>query len=228
MIKDMSGCNRIKLAIDEADSPDLLPYEAVSHISSCAGCNGFAEERRKLRQALASAGRVTVPHNFDLMLSVRLRERTERKSIFWIQRPGFVRFASAAAVLLIAVFGAQYAGLFSNDDQPGPAGDQAVARVVAPASSPSVPEVTRREPQDQTPPAAVVIRRDRQLVSHVRTQRARAVPSPRPSAEEAAVMLVLSQGGEREVSMPTVSVGAQTLLYGGAGRQGTSGARASF
>ncbi|MEW6125440.1 MAG: hypothetical protein AB1757_00130 [Acidobacteriota bacterium] len=109
----MMNCKRIQKQIDEADTPDLLPFEVTTHLESCPTCHGFADERLSLRQLLSAMPGITVPANFQAQLKARLEERKTQPTFAWFTPANYLRFGTAAAVLTIGVFVAQYAGAFA-------------------------------------------------------------------------------------------------------------------
>src|SRR5262245_40920436 len=109
----MSNCRYIQSLIDEAEQPAALPFEAASHIAACAPCQTFADERARLRNLLGAMPRVSIPAGYDARLKARLSAAKTPRSFAWFSPAGYQRFAAVAAVLVIAVFAAQYSGLFS-------------------------------------------------------------------------------------------------------------------
>ena len=226
----MMGCNYIKRLIDEADKSDLLPFEVNEHIGGCGDCERFANERDGLRKLLASESRVTAPMNFDAMLKARLAEAKGRSAFSWLSAPGYLRLGAATAGLAVMVFAAQYAGLFSAPAQ------RSVARSADVTSQPPATDsLVLRQPEVSVP---------RQPVSPVTIAAAgqRAIRIPRTgitagrritpdayfTAEDGGVVLVRGRNGDMDVPMPTVSVGAQPLLYVSAGQRAVRSAGNSF
>lgn len=229
-MKTMMGCNYIKGLIDEADKSDLLPFEVNEHIGGCGDCERFADERAKLRGLLAFESRVTAPINFDAMLKTRLAEVKNRSAFSWLRSPGYLRLGAATAGLVIMISAAQYAGLFS--DRPiAPVESKAVA--IAPPTGPlSLGE----------PPAIVVPAQTTTPVSKSHpyysqnprsgrgdvAARGRTTPGAYFTAEDGGVVLVRGRNGDMDVPMPTVSMGAQPLLYVSAGQRTVRNAGNSF
>ncbi|HVF90845.1 MAG TPA: hypothetical protein VNH22_12310 [Blastocatellia bacterium] len=243
----MIGCNQVKRFIDQADNPALLPFEASSHLDACRSCKQFARERASLREMLASTDRVSAPVNFDAMLRARLAERASTRRAAWLTPAFYARFGAAAAVLVVAIMAAQTGGLFTRTqleasrDQ-GKNGENA-ARGAAPAplslegnntaragrsnaGAPDVPATVRRGPSVQAIQASYNRSGPRSIRTGAHDLSAEA--SRGLNAQDGAVVLVRGKDGEREVPMPTVSVGAQSLLYQTAGRPVVSNIRASF
>lgn len=226
----MNGCNYIKQMIDEADKSDLLPFEVNEHIAGCGGCERFANERASLRGLLAADRRVSAPMNFDAMLKSRLVEVKSRRAFSWFGASGYVRLGAATAGLVIMFFAAQYAGLFSDhSNQPA---DSRTAVTVQPVAPP-----TLAAPQITVPPQVTIASTAQRVRSYypqnVRSGRADVATSGRTApvgftAEDGGVVLVRGRNGEMDVPMPTVSVGAQPLLYVSAGQRPVRGAANSF
>jgi len=219
----MKGCNYIKKIIDEADKPDQLSFEATQHLAGCADCERFAGERTALRRLMSSADRVSAPLNFDAMLLARLAEAKARPSFSRFGAPGYLRLASAAVGLIVMVFAAQYAGLFDSHRTPV---DEKRAdavtpdlRFAPPIESPAVPQVMPREYATQR------ISRNRQ---NSLPSRNRSASSAFVAEDDGGVVLVRGQNGGVDVQMPTVSVGAQPLLYVSAGQRTVRNVGASF
>ncbi len=236
----MTGCNHIRKQIDEADRPEAISYEASDHMASCADCRSFASERASLRQLLASPARITVPSDFDAELSRRLRERTARREFSLWGSALYLRFGAAAAMLLVAVFAAQYTGFISGTDPaPVPGTDMAAAGddLNRQSKGEDQEEKGNRKKeitaQNITPPPSP----DPPLLAEVNQVRGRRPNPPRATASAAPpdvtaadipVVIVMGRDGEIEVPIPTVNVGAQSLLYANAGRQPVRTVRASF
>ena len=233
------GCNYIKRLIDEADKSDLLPFEASQHIGGCVDCERFADDRARLRGLLASEIRVTAPMNFDAMLKARLAKSKNRSVFAWLSSPGYMRLGTATAGLALMIFAAQYAGLFSDRSNQS---TESRARITVPPASQTGPP-TAPPTFQPTPPigvaAPVVIAgtasKPRQYYpQNVRAGRTDVAPRGRTApgayftAEDGGVVLVRGRNGDMDVPMPTVSVGAQPLLYVSAGQRAVRSAGTSF
>ena len=231
----MSGCNYIKKLIDEADKSDLLSFEVNEHIGECGECERFASQRASLRGLLAAERRVIVPMNFDAMLKSRLVEVKARSAFSWLSAPGYMRLGAATAGVVIMFFAAQYAGLFSNSSNPNPPVESRTAAIVPPTAPP-----TFHAAPIPAPPVTIASTgpRVRPYYSQNYSQNARSgrgdVVAPVRTApggftaEDGGVVLVRGRNGEMDVPMPTVSVGAQPLLYVSAGQRPVRSAANSF
>lgn len=229
----MKVCNHIREQIDEADKPDLLSFEVTGHIAECPDCERFAGERSALRMLVASSARVSAPINFDAVLNARLAEVKARRASWWLGSPVYFRLGAAAAGLVIMVFAAQYTGLIS-DQSKRPAEPVTLDGL---AHGPDINLKLDEKLPVPPPQGPVIIAPGPQYpVAH-----SSASVSGRPrrsgggvaaptylTAEDGGVVLVRGQNGEMDVQMPTVSVGAQPLLYVRAGQRAVSNIGTSF
>jgi hypothetical protein len=221
-------CEDIRKIIDEADRPELLPLEATNHLESCSQCGSFADERTRLRSLLSSPPRVSVPANFNAVLNERLTAAKRRTLGGWIGQYAFMKFSAAAAAAAVFLFAVQYSGVFSNLNK---------KTLDASASKPSQAEpLTAHAPAP--PPRAPegelaaggggpIADGGRVLVPtptrNRQTYRAAKTPLPIISSDESdfndgGALLVRMPNSDREIIVPTVNVGAQTLVYSNAGR----------
>ena len=239
----MMGCNYIKRLIDEANKSDLLPFEASEHIGGCVDCERFADDRARLRRLLASEIRVTAPMNFDAMLKARLADAKGRSAFAWLSSPGYMRLGAATAGLVLMIFAAQYAGLFSDHSNQS-AESKAVAKAVVtlppaqPSGPPSATATLQTTPPISVAPPVVIAGtapKPRQYYpQNVRAGRTEVAPRGRTApgayftAEDGGVVLVRGRNGDMDVPMPTVSVGAQPLLFVSAGQRAVRNAGNSF
>jgi hypothetical protein len=220
----MVDCKQTRRMIDEADRPELLPFEASSHVAACPDCGSFAEERARLRSLLVSGTRVTVPVNFDAVLKSRLAQARGRDGFAWLSPAGYLRLGGATAALVVMVFGAQYAGLFGVDStteqRAGLAGNgQHAVEPVQP--SPPPPAINSYEPGPRHTSVGTnsYLRVNRYQNRTVGAGVPLEIPREDYLPEDSGVMLVRGSNGEGEVSLPMVSVGAQPLVYANAGRR---------
>lgn len=230
----MVGCNQTRRMIDEADHPESLPFEASSHVAACRDCGSFAEERARLRSLLVSGTRVAVPINFDAVLRSRLADAKARNGYAWLIPVGYLRLGGATAALVVMVFAAQYAGFFGSDnpktEQSSIAGI-AEPRPTAPTPLPVQPPVFADQRQHlATGSSATFPRRNRYSVRATSAGVPVEIPREDYFHEDGGVMLVRGSNGEGEVSLPMVSVGAQSLVYASAnaGRRNSRSIGTSF
>jgi hypothetical protein len=224
----MDGCNRIKRIIDEADRPDALAYAASQHMASCAACSAFADERARLKELLAGAGRVSAPPDFDIKLKARLIQVKEQKSSWWIIPSSYLKLGAATAALVIAVVAAQTTDFFSGREQAQPTGN---ALAIAPPSDPAG-VIDTPAPRLPDNPEVVTLPRNSDSSHFISRNSRRQVRSAAPVrgfiAEDGTMVLMRGPAGELEVPVPTVSVGAQSLLYVNSGRQSARNISTSF
>jgi len=223
----MNGCKYIRERIEEADNPNLLPFEVAEHIAECQDCGRFATERSGLRALLSGGTRVNAPVNFDAMLHARLAEVKSRSAFWWLSSFGYARIATATAAIVVMFFAAQFSGLFSTKTVV-PTSEPPIA--LAPdAPTPVLPSVR----QPIAPSATVALRSNRGYTNAVRPRRdamaaSGSVPIGYFTAEDGGVVLVRGRNGDMDVPVPTVSVGAQPLLYVSAGQRTVRNVSGSF
>ena len=230
----MNGCKYIKERIDQAEKPDVLSFEVNEHIGQCNDCERFANQRAALRKLVAGGTRVSAPINFDAMLKARLAEVKAQRSFWWLGSPGYLRLGAVTAGLLVMIFAAQYTGLFSDDTKranESRAGHVEAQPTPAPFDrAPSVPDVVG----PIVPVAVVSTRQPYGGSSNMsRVRRSDAVVGSTAaasylSAEDGGVVLVRGRNGDMDVRVPTVSVGAQPLLYVSAGQRTVRNVGTSF
>ncbi len=232
----MNGCKYIKERIDEAEKPDLLSFEVTDHIGQCDDCERFAIERAALRKLVAGGARVSAPINFDAMLNARLAEVKARRSFWRLGPTAYLRLGAATAGLVVMIFAAQYAGLFSanprvsNESQSQSRGAVPIPTPTPGNPAPSAPDLVAPSPG---PVVAATRRQYPDFSSTPRVRRGdvlagRAAPAGYLTAEDGGVVLVRGRNGDMDVQMPTVSVGAQPLLYVSAGQRTVHNVGTSF
>jgi len=220
----MNSCKSIRELIDEADNPNLLPFEVSQHVDACRDCERFSAERAGLRNLLGSGARVTAPMNFDAMLAARLAETRNRGWLSWLVPANYFRLGAATAGVTALVLVAQYSGIFSSNltqsqqaTAPATKSDQSErTRSAQPVADGGVVADNHRQPQRVTP--VVIGQRigsGRLAAPTIGRGRARETVS----SDDLGVVLVRGQNGGSDVQMPTVSLGAQPLLYVSAGKQ---------
>lgn len=221
----MVGCNQTRRLIDEADRPESLPFEASSHVARCPDCESFAEERARLRSLLGSGARVSVPMNFDAVLKARLAKTRARPAFGWLSPAAYLRLGAATAGLVVMISAAQYVGLFGRDN---PTGQQ--QRRTASTEQPGLVAPAQPAVAAQSEVAAInrvaVAPHNTSSASFGRVNRLNVraagagvrldVPREDYLHEDGGVMLVRGANGDPDVSLPMVSVGAQSRVYAGA------------
>ncbi len=221
----MDGCNQIKRTIDEADRPDQIAYAASQHMASCAACSAFADERARLKELIASAGRVSAPPDFDIKLKARLARVKEQKSSWWIVPTGYLKLGAATAALVIAVVAAQTSNFFSDGEQPQAPGNN-IAKSL-PDNSPG--GVITAQPSPGAGVIAPTVAQPIRLASRNNRRQLRpASPVRGFIAEDGTTVLMRGPAGDLEVPVPTVSVGAQSLIYVNSHRYSARSVSTSF
>jgi hypothetical protein len=203
-------CRTIRRLIDEADAPDRVPIEASRHTDSCADCRSFADERARLRALLRAPSRVTVPANFDTLLSLKLAERTSHRSVSWFAPANMLRLGGAVATVLVAVFLGQLYLTGSRTPGPGP-----IVGLGDPVKSEPAMGPVAGSPEEHnnvsgslealvTPPKPAGGKRgERQLSRSARDYE---------MMRAAAVLLMRDPSSDRQVTVSAITVGAQPIL----------------
>jgi hypothetical protein len=142
----MTNCNNIKRLIDETEQPDMLPFDVTHHVNACAPCRRFADERASLRALLNGMPRVNAPMNFDAQLKARITTAKAKPAFAWSNPALYLRFGAATAALVVAVFVAQYNGMFSLTNKE--ASTNQAASVIP--STPAQPADSAANPSEQT------------------------------------------------------------------------------
>jgi hypothetical protein len=230
----MTNCNQIKRLIDAAEQPELLPFEATHHLNACAPCRLFADERAGLRALLNGIPRVNAPINFDAQLKARITKAKAKPTVAWLNPALYMRFGAASAVLLVAVFVAQYNGLFTLDNNQASISDTSATRNNLVATPVPVPKAEGTEDVKpafipQTAPSSVNLAA---VATHSKRSR-RAQPVAVGLEEDAVVsrvpgVILRHSGAEVELPMLPVSVGAQQKLINRSGRSAVQPIAISF
>jgi len=228
----MNGCKYIRERIDEAEKPNLLPFEVSEHIAECKECGIFAAERSALRALLSGGTRVNAPVNFDAMLHARLAEVKSRSAFWWLGSFGYARIATATAGIVVMILAAQFSGLFSSKPIV-PTTESKTAVTIPLPLAPALPPLTEAPTPIPTNPVGVVARGGRAYSNVTRPRRdtkvaSGDVPIGYFTAEDGGVVLVRGRNGDMDVPVPTVSVGAQPLLYVSAGQRTVKNVGNSF
>jgi len=231
----MKVCNEIKRRIDEADNIAAYDLDVARHTEACDACRRFAHERAALRELIGSTARVTAPINFEAVLHARLAEVKGRKRLVWLNPAFYLRAGVATAAMAVTVFVAQQMGFFApTATQPVNAPKTEVtAGVVQPkdedksqdsnnSATPTAPEtrVAVAPHHLVNPASASTAVRPRATAAGARRDAGVPLMSPVDAAfVDGDAILIPGRNGQRDVTVPTVSVGAQPLIYGNAGRQ---------
>ena len=212
-------CEYIRKLIDETDRPDRLPVEVSGHIESCNECRLFADERAGLRGLLAAAT-VTAPSNFEAVLSQKLASRLSPQTSDRLIPARYAWIGAAVAAVILMVFAVFQSGIYKN--QPG-------GKQLSSESVNSLPGVVTTQPTNgDKSPQKGESRGSSTLIAETKPHDYQAKPSgasqrislrpksPRISnsiGDTAAVILLRENSREFQVSIPTISVGAQPIAY---------------
>jgi len=221
----MNDCKRIRNVIDQSERPGVLAYEAERHLSDCASCREFADERTNLREMLASAARVPVPSNYDAMLRAKLDQAQTAKTFSWLSPIGYMQIGAATAGIIIVIAAAQYTGLFSNSVQ-SPVDTEQHDGELALLPGRTSPSPSEKAPDVEIAPAPQSAQASTKLAK-------RRVSSYSPAKDRETIdvdpsfVILMGQDGETRVSVPTVGVGAQPILMSSS-QPSASAVRTSF
>jgi hypothetical protein len=238
----MTVCNEIKRRIDESDSVESFDPNINRHMDACSECRQFAGERAALRGLLASTARVTAPVNFDAVLHARLAEVKARRPLAWLNAAFYLRAGAATAALVVAAMVTQYTGLFTTApteqanppvptnqfaaNQPGAEGaTQANQTPPAPAILPAGRQMAQANAAAAHPPATLAMNAGgshRPRMANATARRNADVPLITPEEAgmvDSGAIFIPGRNGQRDMTVPTVSLGAQPLIYVNASRQ---------
>jgi hypothetical protein len=218
----MTNCNQIKRIIDETEQPELLSFEATHHVNACTPCRLFAEERASLRALLNGIPRVNAPINFDAQLKARMNTVKTKPAFSWLSPALYLRFGAASAALVVTVFVAQYNGMFSpakniaaNPEKPVPSLTQSGSSI---AEAPEAMVKTTRTPEPIARPTRMAVVASTSRGNH-RVQPVLAKSDDQSISDRGSGLIFRRPSGpEVEVTMLTVSVGAQQQLNNLSGR----------
>src|SRR5687768_7389223 len=102
----MVNCKNICREIEEANYGEALTASTMEHLAGCGHCHRFYDERRKLRQLVASLEPVSAPADFDMRVRSRLasyQNGARAGSLFANFTLGWPTLALASLVLVIGV-----------------------------------------------------------------------------------------------------------------------------
>ncbi len=138
----IANCKTVCREIEEADHGEILTASAMKHVENCGQCQVFYDERRKLRQLVASLETVAAPSDFELSVRSRLANGRTGATAGFLSGNftfGFPSLALATLVLMIV-------GVFALRAWNAP-----TANVVAVQSG--APEARMPSPADEQPPS---------------------------------------------------------------------------
>ena len=102
----MVNCKNVCREIEEANHGEALTASTMEHLAGCGNCHRFYDERRKLRQLVASLEPVEAPADFDMQVRSRLassQNGARAGSLFANFSLGWPTLALAGLVLVIGV-----------------------------------------------------------------------------------------------------------------------------
>jgi hypothetical protein len=214
------NCQTCRIEIEELGTVERLGDDARAHLSVCALCRAFHDERQSLKRLIGGLGTVDAPPDFDFRLRARISE-TKRAGNHHSSWRSFL--ASAPAIGLAASFALLVAGVFFyNQTKPSPV----IAEKPA-ATSTELPEQKPVQANANPAPAAGapavaprgsdIIEKDDEagtVAVAVKHQRSRATGSNRNTARREA-----SQPGANDaqiISNDTAVRSAQQIVPNGA------------
>ena len=222
-------CRVTRQQIDELEIGERPSERATAHLSLCAGCRDFRAERNELRQLVGSLEPVVAPADFEMRLRARIaREQTPSR-----QEPFFARLirtpALAAAALFVMV-GGTLVWVAQRDIEPAtPVVTVQQPSPAAPASHSPATTSGGSDTTDTSPSTDEGVQtvssgtpRKNRVGSRVRSQDSSvlAADSFRQSdqayvnAPSKPVVFALedARGTKRQISLPPVSFGSQSLV----------------
>lgn len=138
----VANCKAVCREIEEADYGENLTASVMEHLTGCGQCQRFYDERRKLRQLVASLETVSAPADFDLRVRSRLANQGADARSGWSFRSFNFGVPSAALATLVLVIG----GVFAFRVWNAPTPDIAVQTETPQATGPTVqPKSTKSE-----------------------------------------------------------------------------------
>lgn len=105
----VANCKTVGREIEEADPGQPLSTSVTEHLGGCPQCQGFYDERSKLRQLVASLETVAAPPDFDFRVRSRLaNEKASAHAGFFFRNFSF-GFPSIALATLVLMIGGVFA-----------------------------------------------------------------------------------------------------------------------
>lgn len=152
-------CRITRREIDESELNQGLGQSSLTHLSSCAPCSEFRDERTRLREMVGDLGPVTAPPDFDVRLRARIAaQRQSSARGFFFQ--GFSLSTPAIAVAALVLVGAAsliWFGQHNRNQEPTIAAGPGKGSIAPVISQPPVaiiqaggPEVTSTPEVDST------------------------------------------------------------------------------
>jgi hypothetical protein len=145
------NCQTCRIEIEELGMTERLSDEARAHLSLCAMCRAFHDERQSLKRLVGGLGTVSAPPDFDFRLRARISAAKASGNHHSLWR-SFL--ASAPAIGLAASFALLVAGVFiynqmkskpSVNENPGTVAAESVERKAVQASDNPAPIIAHEE-----------------------------------------------------------------------------------
>jgi len=237
----MSGklCRDVRQEIDQTELRQPLSASSEAHVSECASCTSFKDERRRLRELVSGLQPVTAPPDFEMRLRARIaRERDVPKQRFIFRFVMSTPAIVVAAVVVIVVAAIVFMGQRNRSQTPSLASGNSDERLNATPPSPTVAQEQTPEPVQTAGPVNDGTRRQNQSTLAVRsTPRSNVPVNAGAGVDDMAVkgaqpvrmidrngevsltaplrpMVVTmydEHGGTRKVELPPISFGSQRL-----------------
>lgn len=115
----MMNCQTCQFEIEEVMASERLSDDACAHLSACAVCRAFHDERQALKKLVGSLEVVSAPADFDFRLRARLAVAKEADTRHFSWR-SFI--ASAPAIGIAAAFALLVAAVVFYNQTKKPAG----------------------------------------------------------------------------------------------------------
>ena len=237
----MSGnvCREVRREIDELELSQSLSAASEAHLSVCAACATFRDERGRLRELVGGLQPVTAPADFEMRLRARIaRERDLPKQSFIFRFVMSTPAIVVAAVLVIAVGATVFISQRTHTQAPALASGNGNEQVnpkpedkniatgqtresgpsISPAASDSGKGKESTIAQRQTPKSTVVLNAGPQ-VSDFGVRGAQTVRmldrngEVSLSAPERPMVVTMydEQGRAKKIQLPAISFGSQRL-----------------
>ncbi len=94
------NCQSIQNRIDKSFDPQNLSAPEMQHLKTCAACQNFDSERKRLGELLRNLEAVNAPSDFNFRLKAKLRESDSPKSFAFARRFVWLAPSSLAALIL--------------------------------------------------------------------------------------------------------------------------------
>jgi len=152
MVLKKMNCQKCKIEIEDRDlRRDALSDAVEAHVSACAACLRFAEERLALRRLVGGLERVSAPPDFDLRMRARLaaESRAAEPRAAWFRfSPAALSWPLAGCLALVASVSLYFQARRPDAPIPAPPVEHSRTAVTETTRSPQV-SVAGVTPQDE-------------------------------------------------------------------------------